>query len=159
MNQDCVFCKIVSGELPSHKVWEDEKHLAFLNIFPNTPGFTIVATKKHYPSYAFSSEDQVLVDLILASKKVAKILDGTFKEAGRSGMFLEGLDVDHLHSKLIPMHGLANSNWRDRINPERGKFHGQFPGFMISQDSKRANDQELAKIAERLRETAKKLNL
>ena len=49
----CIFCKIVRGEAPCHKIWEDEKHLAFLSIFPNTEGFSVVITKKHYPSYAF----------------------------------------------------------------------------------------------------------
>ena len=50
---DCIFCKIVNGEVPCHKVWEDEKHLAFLTIFPNTEGVTVVIPKKHYPSYVF----------------------------------------------------------------------------------------------------------
>lgn len=49
----CIFCQIVEGKAPCHKVWEDEHHLAFLSIFPNTDGFTVVIPKKHYPSYAF----------------------------------------------------------------------------------------------------------
>lgn len=149
--KDCVFCKIVKGEIPSHKVWEDEKHLAFLNIFPNTAGFTIIATKKHYPSYAFSANDKVLIDLVLATKKVAKLLDIVFEDAKRCGMFLEGLDVDHLHSKLMPMHGLADPKWRDQIKSERGKFYTTFPGYLTSQDSERADDKELEKIAEKIR--------
>ncbi len=48
----CIFCQIVEGKAPCHKVWEDEHHLAFLSIFPNTDGFTVVIPKKHYPSYA-----------------------------------------------------------------------------------------------------------
>lgn len=45
---DCVFCKIVNGEIPSHKVYEDENFLAFLDIRPHTPGHTQVIPKKHY---------------------------------------------------------------------------------------------------------------
>lgn len=60
--QGCIFCKIVKGEAPFHKVWEDEKHLAFLSIFPNTEGFSVVITKKHYPSYTFDLPDNVLMD-------------------------------------------------------------------------------------------------
>ena len=45
----CIFCQIVEGKAPCHKVWEDEHHLAFLSIFPNTDGFTVVIPKKHYP--------------------------------------------------------------------------------------------------------------
>ncbi|WP_197734991.1 HIT family protein [Photobacterium damselae] len=41
----CVFCEIVKGKLPCHKVWEDDKHLAFLSIYPNTKGFTVVILK------------------------------------------------------------------------------------------------------------------
>ena len=78
--KNCVFCKIVKGELPSHKIWEDKKHLAFLSIFPNTEGFSVVIPKKHYSSYAFEQKDKVISDLILASKKVGKILDLTLKD-------------------------------------------------------------------------------
>lgn len=50
---NCIFCKMVNGEEPCHKIWEDEKHLAFLSVYPNTEGFSVVITKQHYPSYAF----------------------------------------------------------------------------------------------------------
>lgn len=56
----CIFCQIVEGKAPCHKVWEDEHHLAFLSIFPNTDGFTVVIPKKHYPSYAFDLPPQAL---------------------------------------------------------------------------------------------------
>ncbi|EKE18545.1 MAG: hypothetical protein ACD_9C00301G0007, partial [uncultured bacterium] len=49
----CVFCEIVSGNMPCHKVWEDENFLAFLSIFPNTEGVTVIIPKKHYSSYVF----------------------------------------------------------------------------------------------------------
>ena len=46
--KDCIFCKIVKGEIPSHKVYEDENFLAFLDINPRSPGHTLVIPKKHY---------------------------------------------------------------------------------------------------------------
>ena len=110
---DCVFCKIVKGEVPSHKIWEDDKHLAILSIYPNTPGFTVVITKEHKPSYIFDNDDKTVSDLTLASKKVAKLLDETFEDVGRTGMFFEGFGVDHLHSKLFPMHGTKNKEWTE----------------------------------------------
>jgi histidine triad (HIT) family protein len=73
--ENCIFCKIVKGELPSHKIWEDEEHLAFLTIFPNTEGFSVVIPKKHYGSYAFDTPDDVLAKLVLAAKKVGKLID------------------------------------------------------------------------------------
>ena len=70
---DCIFCKIVKGELPSHKIWESESHLAFLSIFPNTPGFTVVIPKKHYSSYAFELNDVALNELVMAAKQVGHL--------------------------------------------------------------------------------------
>ncbi len=49
----CIFCEIVRGSAPSYKVWEDEKHISFPDIFPNTEGVTVVIPKQHYGSYAF----------------------------------------------------------------------------------------------------------
>ncbi|HCI81661.1 MAG TPA: diadenosine tetraphosphate hydrolase, partial [Ktedonobacter sp.] len=51
---------------PCHTIWEDEKHLALLSIFPNTKAFSVVITKTHYPSYAFQVADDVLQDMIIA---------------------------------------------------------------------------------------------
>lgn len=87
----CIFCQIVEGKAPCHKVWEDEHHLAFLSIYPNTDGFTVVIPKKHYPSYAFDMPPQALADLVLATQKVAKLLDKSFDDVGRTGMFLKAM--------------------------------------------------------------------
>lgn len=156
---DCIFCKIVSGEIPAHKFWEDEAHIAFLSIFPNTEGFSVVATKKHLPSYAFANSNEDLSALVLATKKVAKILDETFESVGRTGMFFEGFGVDHLHSKLFPMHGTGDmGSWKPSEKP-REEFYEKYPGYLSSHDSKRADDKELAELAEKLKETAKDLKL
>ena len=156
---DCIFCKIVSGEIPSYKFWEDQAHIAFLSINPNTPGFSVVATKKHLPSYAFANSDENLSALVLATKKVAKILDETFEDVGRSGMFFEGFGVDHLHSKLYPMHGTADmSAWKPiESGNKMNIFFEKYPGYLSSHDSVRADDSGLAGLAEKLRQTAQKL--
>ena len=71
---ECIFCKIVAGEIPSYKILEDEEFLAFLSIFPNTEGVTVVIPKKHYPSYVFDLPDEVLNKLMSFTKKVAKMI-------------------------------------------------------------------------------------
>ena len=158
MKPDCVFCKIVKGEIPSHKFWEDDRHLAILSIFPNTEGFSVILTKEHKPSYAFENSDEVLSGLILATKKAAKVLDATFEDVERTGMFFEGFGVDDLHSKLFPMHGTGDLNEWKNIESEKIKtYFEKYPGYLSSNDSHRAEDNELTKLAERLRETAKKL--
>ncbi|MEM4605757.1 MAG: HIT family protein [Candidatus Pacearchaeota archaeon] len=149
--KDCIFCKIVKGELPCHKIWEDEKHLAFLSIFPNTPGFSVVITKEHYPSYAFDLPDEVLTELVLAAKKVAKLIDSKLEDVGRTGMIFEGFGVDHVHAKLFPMHGTKMKEWKP-IKSNVDKFFEKYEGYISSHDYRRADDEELKKIAEKIRE-------
>ena len=138
--ENCVFCQIIEGQVPSHKFWEDDEYIAFLSIFPNTKGFTIVTTKKHYPSYAFDLDDNVLTNLVIASKKVARLLDSKLEDVERTGMIFEGFGVDHVHSKLFPMHGTTNmKKWR-KLSSEVNKFFEKYEGYISSHDYKRADD-------------------
>jgi diadenosine tetraphosphate (Ap4A) HIT family hydrolase len=148
---ECIFCKIVKGESPSHKIWEDDKHVAFLSIFPNTDGFSIVATKEHKPSYAFENDDRTLSEIVIATKKVALLLDKAFEDVARCGMFFEGYGVDHLHSKLFPMHGTFGLNVWKQIESDRDEFYGKYPGYLSSHGAKRADDRKLTKLAEKIR--------
>lgn len=148
---NCLFCKIVKGEVPSHKVWEDDKHMAFLTIFPNTDGVTVVITKDHHTSYAFDLPDQVLTELMLATKKVAKLLDKAFPDVGRTGMVFEGFGVDHIHAKLFPMHGTSDMDkWRP-IESSINQFFETYPGYISSHDADRADDAKLSEIAEQIK--------
>ncbi|MEI8337859.1 MAG: HIT family protein [bacterium] len=150
----CIFCKIIKDESPSHKVWEDERHLAFLSIFPNTEGTTVVIPKKHHSSYAFDLPDDVLLELILATKKVAKILDLKLEDVGRTAMVFEGFGVNHIHSKLFPMHGTKEKDmteWKP-IESSVDKFFEKYEGYISSHDYKRADDVKLEQLAKFLRE-------
>lgn len=147
---ECIFCKIVKGEAPCHKIWEDEKHLAFLSIFPNTQGFSVVITKEHYPSYVFELPEKVMTNLIIASKSVAKLLDNKLEDVGRTGMILEGFGVDHAHAKLFPMHGTNMESWKS-IESNVDKYFDKYEGYISSHDYKRAEDEELAQLAKKIR--------
>lgn len=148
---ECTFCKIVKGEAPAHKIWEDEKHLAFLSIFPNTEGFSVVVTKEHYPSYVFDLPENVLTELVKATKQVAKLLDDKLEDVGRTGMIFEGFGVDHAHAKLFPMHGTKISEWRP-IKSDVKKYFEKYEGYISSHDYKRADDNKLSELAKRIRE-------
>lgn len=148
---NCIFCDIVSGKSPCHKVWEDERHLAFLSIFPNTKGVTVVIPKKHYSSYAFAQDDSVLSDLTLATKKVALLLDKALDGVARTGMIYEGYGVDHLHSKLFPMHGTGEKSNFQLIESKVNKFYENYEGYLSSHDYDRADDEDLARLATYLR--------
>lgn len=111
---NCIFCKVVKGEIPSYKVWEDEHNLAFLDIRPMKVGHTLLISKKHY-NYLFEMEQADYQSLMLAAKKVAELLKKTLNpKTGKIGMILYGLDVDHVHLHLSPIDragdlSLANS--------------------------------------------------
>jgi diadenosine tetraphosphate (Ap4A) HIT family hydrolase len=106
-DSNCIFCKIVAGEVPSYKIYEDKEHVAFLDIFPVTKGQALVAPKKHLDSLFSKAEDKELAHLVLAAKKVANLLREKLP-AERISMVFEGLDVNHLHAKLFPDLGIMH---------------------------------------------------
>jgi diadenosine tetraphosphate (Ap4A) HIT family hydrolase len=148
---NCIFCKIVKGEVSSHKVWEDEKYVAFLSIFPNTEGVTVVITKDHYSSYAFDLPDDILANLVLASKKVVKLLDSKLDNVGRTAMVFEGFGVDHVHSKLFPMHETGDIKEWEAIKSKVDKYFDRYEGYISSHDYNREDDTKLAELAKKIR--------
>jgi len=66
----------------------------FLSLTPNTEGFTVVATNKNFSSYAFEQNDGMLARLVIATKRVARVLDDYFETVGRTDMIFEGYGVD-----------------------------------------------------------------
>ncbi len=148
---DCIFCKIAKGEAPAHKIWEDDKYLSFLSIFPNTEGFSVVITKEHYPSYPFDLPEDVLIGLVKAAKQTAKLLDTKLDDVGRTGMFFEGFGVDHVHAKLFPMHGTKMTEWKP-LKSNVDKYFEKYEGYISSHDYKRENDEKLADLAKKIRE-------
>jgi histidine triad (HIT) family protein len=101
----CVFCKIVSGEIPSYKIYEDESALAFLDIMPVNPGHTLVIPKKHYENIEAIPEEE-LADLIKVVKKVGLALKNGFGAKGynltENNDPIAGQIIPHLHFHLIP---------------------------------------------------------
>ena len=103
--EDCVFCKISKGEIPCMKIWENDKYLAFLDINPVTEGMTLVIPKDHKDSRVFKNENSDIYGVMSASKEVATILESKLN-IERVGLIFEGIEVSHLHAKLIPIkHG------------------------------------------------------
>ncbi len=100
---DCIFCKIINGEIPSEKVFESENIFAFLDINPKAKVHVLVVPKKHIESvkHLEGSDEKIMGELILVAKKIAeeKKLAGykLIFNAGREG----GQLVDHLHLHLV----------------------------------------------------------
>ena len=149
---DCIFCRIAAGESPCHKIWENEKHLAFLTIFPNTEGFSVVITKDHQPSYLFDLDDEVMIGLVRAAKETAKLIDSKLEDVGRTGMIFEGFGVDHIHAKLFPMHGTKDmGEWK----PIESKglsdlYFDTYPGYVSSHDTTVKTLEEVEEVLEKI---------
>lgn len=147
----CIFCNIVAGTAPSFPVWEDDNYLAFLSIFPNTKGVTVVIPKIHHPSYAFALPSDELANLTCAAQKVAHILDAKLPTVGRTALVYEGFGVDHVHAKLFPMHGTqSGSEWKP-ISSREKRYIDVYEGYISTHDSERADDKDLAELAAYLR--------
>lgn len=97
-----IFTKIIEGDIPSHKIAEDDKHYAFLDINPAAKGHTLCIPKKEV-DYLFDLSDRELSELTQFSQKVAKALDEAL-ESLRTGVIVEGMEVPHAHIHLIPIY-------------------------------------------------------
>ena len=151
----CIFCRIVRGAEPAHVIWEDEQHIAFLSIFPNTEGITVVIPRNHAPSYAFALDQDVYVGLVLAARKVGLVLDRAFDDVGRTAMVLEGFGVDHVHAKLIPLHGTGSlAEWKP-IRSDINTYFTEYRGYVSSHDAEQAPEATLSALAERIRRSAR----
>jgi len=149
---ECVFCKIVNGELPSYKILEDEEHLAFLDIYPIVKGQTLVVTKKHFDSYQFNLPDDVYTNLFLFAKKVGKVLE---KALGAKRVFLvvEGMEINHIHIKLYPVYRI-NSNIAPKTIDALSKDikENWYNGYIATLHGERASDKELKEVSEKVKE-------
>ena len=140
--KECIFCKIVNGEAPSYKVWEDKDYIAILDIYPNIKGQTLVIQKKHDESYVFGLSDAKIVKLAKAIKKVANLLEKKLKVKRVHAIF-EGTGVDHLHVKLYPAIRYGESPEPSGVKPVRFE---RYPGYVTSAGGLEASEEELKAI-------------
>ena len=104
-----IFTKIVNGEIPAHKVFEDDKHLAFLDVFPLVKGHVLVIPKKE-TDYIFDLTDSELSELMVFASKVASGLKQAIP-CKKVGVSVIGLEVPHVHIHLIPMNRVDDMNF------------------------------------------------
>ena len=105
MNTDCLFCKIIKGEIPSAKVYEDEHSFAFLNIRPINPGHTLLVPKKHFANL-YEMPDEILANLAPVIKKlgiaVKKAVGADGINIGMNNDPAAGQLVFHAHIHIMP---------------------------------------------------------
>ena len=123
-----LFSRIIRGEISCHKILEDEKYFAFLDIRPINPGHTLVVPKKEI-DYIFDVDDELLAGLMLFAKKIAAAIQKE-RLGKRIGVMVAGLEVPHVHIHLVPINDVHDLNFA-RAKP--------------------ASPEELAAIAQRIR--------
>lgn len=96
-----IFSRIISGEIPSYRVAEDDRFYAFLDIKPMQAGHTLVVPKQE-TDYLFDLDDALLAEMMLFAKKVARAIEKAV-ECRRVGVMVIGLEVPHAHIHLIPI--------------------------------------------------------
>jgi len=104
-----VFSRIVSGEITSYKIAEDDNYYAFLDISPLAIGHTLVVPKKEI-DYLFDLDDALLAGMMVFAKKVARAV-GKAIACKKVGVAVLGLEVPHAHIHLIPINDLGDINF------------------------------------------------
>jgi len=125
-----IFSKIITGEIPSYKIAENEKFFAFLDIFPLREGHVLVVPKKEIDRF-FDLPDDYLGEMLVFAKPIAKAIEKAF-DCDRCGITVIGLEVPHAHMHLIP---ISSSN-----------------DLNFTQSKMKASDEELRKVQKKILE-------
>ena len=104
-----IFSKIISGEIPAYKILENDRYLAFLDVFPLAKGHTLVIPKKE-TDYIFDIDDKELGEMMVFAKKVANAIKSAFP-CEKIGVSVVGLEVPHAHIHLIPINQVSDMNF------------------------------------------------
>lgn len=118
-----IFSKIVAGEIPAHKVAENDHFLAFLDINPLAKGHTLVIPKKE-TDYIFDIEDQEYQDFFLFAKKVARSIKKCI-QCEKVGIAVIGLEVAHAHIHLVPINSIYDIDFSKpklKLSPDEFKM-------------------------------------
>ncbi|MES2023391.1 MAG: HIT family protein [Patescibacteria group bacterium] len=103
--EECIFCKIIEGKIPSTKIYEDDKTLAFLDIAPVNIGHALVIPKTHYPNI-YETPEEVMADMIKVAKKISLAIKDAVKADGiniaMNNNHAAGQLVFHSHIHVIP---------------------------------------------------------
>lgn len=111
-----VFSRIISGEIPSYKIAEDDSFFAFLDIAPLVHGHVLIVPKKETDKL-FDLEDETLAQMLVFAKPIAKTLERVF-DCKRCGISVVGLEVPHAHMHLVPINSADDLNFtRPKLSP------------------------------------------
>jgi len=115
-----IFSKIISGEIPSYKVAENDQFYAFLDINPNAKGHTLVVPKKEVDKL-FDLDAETYTELLLFARRVGLALQKSIP-CKRIGMSVIGLEVPHVHVHLIPLQSMEDATFQSKITLKPEEF-------------------------------------
>ncbi|WP_108422568.1 HIT family protein [Flagellimonas amoyensis] len=115
-----IFTKIMNGEIPCHKITEDEDNFAFLDINPNSKGHTLCVPKREVDKI-WDLDEESYNKLMSFSRKVAIALEKAVP-CKRVGMTVIGLEVPHVHVHLIPLQSMANATFQHKEKLSTAEF-------------------------------------
>jgi histidine triad (HIT) family protein len=114
-----IFTRIIQGEIPSYRIAESDRYLAFLDVFPLVPGHVLVVPKTEV-EYLFDLEDEVLAGLLPFARHVAKAIEKVVP-CERIGVAVIGLEVPHAHVHLVPLNSIRDIDFSQpklKLSPE-----------------------------------------
>lgn len=116
-----IFTRIVNGEIPCHKIAENDRFLAFLDVMPLVEGHVLVIPKTEI-DYIFDMTDADLADLIVFAKPIAAAIKKAIP-CKRVGVSVIGLEVPHAHMHLVPLNGIEDINFtRAKLKPSQNEL-------------------------------------
>lgn len=100
---DCLFCKIVNGEIPSYKIYEDEVVIAFLDIYPKSNGHTLIIPKKHFTDFTCLDSETIL-HINMVAKNITALLEEKLRVTGFciNTNYLDTQEIKHFHLHIVP---------------------------------------------------------
>lgn len=144
MEEQCTFCNIINRKDIGFKIYEDERHLAFLDIYPNTKGQTLVVTKEHISSDFLNISNEKFLPLLAVSKEVANLIKRSLS-ALRVFLVIEGMEINHIHVKLYPIYKIRTEAQQNMSNDMI--YFNEYKGYLTTLHGPKANYEELKKIA------------
>lgn len=124
--KECIFCRIIAGEIPDYRIWENENFIATLDIRPINDGHTLIIPKEH-EDYVFDLPMPIYSKLFSAGKLLAPVIQQAIN-CKRVGMVIEGFGVPHAHLHLVPI------NHGNELDPHRA--HEVLEGELQSMQKK-----------------------
>ena len=149
-DNSCVFCQIVAGDTPCFKVFEDTDNLGFLDIFPNTEGFSVIVPKEHHRSDFSLAPEATVMSLVRAARQLAAKITAAYEDVDRCAVVMEGMMIDHLHAKVIPLHRTAGEEPSpdEKHTARADEYFEAYPGYITTRIMSRVADQDhLAAVA------------